>query len=274
MGRSERTGRPRKDRPGNAGGEGQLGAAEATRIRDLPREQRGVIRAWCMYDWANSAFATSGVAAIFPVYFVFLFKEALGGERDVPGDNLHQQFHLERRGGDFHDDRCVVQPGFGRDFGQDTNQEGIAANIHLRGVAFHCTGVLLGLHFPALGVDAGDVHTGEHRVCGFAGVLQLVPASHWTQNPAGRHQQPGIRLRVRGRRVAVTRPPGVDPGDPGFRHSRPGDPVSHCLHWRLVVRVEPVDSESVARTFGGEDHRQPTRGRRIGDGIPGNWETH
>ena len=31
-----------------------------------------------MYDWANSAFATSGVAAIFPVYFVFLFKEALG----------------------------------------------------------------------------------------------------------------------------------------------------------------------------------------------------
>ena len=71
-------GAPRNDRPGNAGGEGQLGAAEATRIRDLPREQRGVIRAWCMYDWANSAFATSGVAAIFPVYFVFLFKEALG----------------------------------------------------------------------------------------------------------------------------------------------------------------------------------------------------
>ncbi len=31
-----------------------------------------------MYDWANSAFATSGVAAIFPVYFVFLFKESLG----------------------------------------------------------------------------------------------------------------------------------------------------------------------------------------------------
>ncbi len=31
-----------------------------------------------MYDFANSAFATSGVAAIFPVYFVFLFKEAVG----------------------------------------------------------------------------------------------------------------------------------------------------------------------------------------------------
>ena len=31
-----------------------------------------------MYDWANSAFATSGVAAIIPIYFVFLFKEAMG----------------------------------------------------------------------------------------------------------------------------------------------------------------------------------------------------
>ena len=55
-----------------------MAAVEAKRIGDLPRQQRGVIRAWCMYDWANSGFATSGVAAIFPVYFVFLFKEALG----------------------------------------------------------------------------------------------------------------------------------------------------------------------------------------------------
>jgi len=33
-----------------------------------------------MYDWANSAFATSGTAAIVPLYFVILFKEALGNE--------------------------------------------------------------------------------------------------------------------------------------------------------------------------------------------------
>ena len=49
-----------------------------TKIKDLPANQRRVIRAWCMYDWANSGFATSGLVAIFPVYFVFLFKEALG----------------------------------------------------------------------------------------------------------------------------------------------------------------------------------------------------
>ena len=46
-------------------------------IGDLPLQQRRIIRAWCMYDWANSAFATS-LAAIVPIYFVFLFKESVG----------------------------------------------------------------------------------------------------------------------------------------------------------------------------------------------------
>ena len=48
------------------------------RLRDLSARRRRIIRAWCMYDWANSAFATSGTAAILPIYFVFLFKEAVG----------------------------------------------------------------------------------------------------------------------------------------------------------------------------------------------------
>ncbi len=50
----------------------------SARIQDLPAGQRKIIRGWCMYDWANSAFVTSGVAAILPIYFVFLFKDALG----------------------------------------------------------------------------------------------------------------------------------------------------------------------------------------------------
>ncbi len=41
-----------------------------------------------MYDWANSAYATSGVAAIFPVYFVLLFKAALGESVSLPGITL------------------------------------------------------------------------------------------------------------------------------------------------------------------------------------------
>ena len=49
-----------------------------SKLGNLPESKRKVIRAWCMYDWANSSFATSGVAAIFPVYFVFLFKDAFG----------------------------------------------------------------------------------------------------------------------------------------------------------------------------------------------------
>ena len=56
-----------------------------TGIKDLSLVRRRAIRAWCMYDWANSAFATSGVVAIFPVYFVFLFKEALGDSATILG---------------------------------------------------------------------------------------------------------------------------------------------------------------------------------------------
>ena len=41
-----------------------------------------------MYDWANSAFATSGGAAIFPIYFVFLFKDALGENASFLGLEL------------------------------------------------------------------------------------------------------------------------------------------------------------------------------------------
>ena len=56
-----------------------------TGVADLSADQRRAIRGWCMYDWANSAFATSGLVAIFPVYFVFLFRESLGSSVDVLG---------------------------------------------------------------------------------------------------------------------------------------------------------------------------------------------
>ncbi len=57
-------------------------------IGELTARQRKIIRAWCMYDWANSAFATSGAVAIFPFYFVFLFKDALGESASFFGITL------------------------------------------------------------------------------------------------------------------------------------------------------------------------------------------
>ena len=41
-----------------------------------------------MYDWANSAFATSAAVAIVPVYFVSLFKAALGDGVQIAGFNI------------------------------------------------------------------------------------------------------------------------------------------------------------------------------------------
>ena len=55
------------------------------KISDLSKRKQKIIRAWCMYDWANSAFATSGVAAIFPIYFVAVFQDAFGDEATFLG---------------------------------------------------------------------------------------------------------------------------------------------------------------------------------------------
>ena len=57
-------------------------------IGELTSRQRKIIRAWCMYDWANSGFATSGAVAIFPFYFVFLFEESLGNSASFFGINF------------------------------------------------------------------------------------------------------------------------------------------------------------------------------------------
>lgn len=46
------------------------------------------IHAWAMYDWANSAFATSAAVAIVPVYFVSLFKASFGDSIEFFGFNF------------------------------------------------------------------------------------------------------------------------------------------------------------------------------------------
>jgi UMF1 family MFS transporter len=52
--------------------------AAATLTTD--KAYHGVINAWCMYDWANSAFATTIMAAVLPVYY-----ESVAG-RGLPGN--------------------------------------------------------------------------------------------------------------------------------------------------------------------------------------------
>jgi UMF1 family MFS transporter len=44
-------------------------AAERDPTPHGPRGTRASIRAWCLYDWANSAFATTVMAALFPPFF-------------------------------------------------------------------------------------------------------------------------------------------------------------------------------------------------------------
>ena len=64
---------------------GEMSAAESGITRGKERAGRRAVHGWCMYDWANSAFATSIGTAILPVYFVVLFKDAFGQETTFLG---------------------------------------------------------------------------------------------------------------------------------------------------------------------------------------------
>jgi UMF1 family MFS transporter len=44
-------------------------------------EYRKTVNAWCMYDWANSAFATTILAAVFPIYYGTVAGATLPGNR-------------------------------------------------------------------------------------------------------------------------------------------------------------------------------------------------
>lgn len=45
----------------------------------IPKDSRKIINAWCLYDWANSAFATTVMAAVLPVYFRNVSASGLEG---------------------------------------------------------------------------------------------------------------------------------------------------------------------------------------------------
>ena len=62
-----------------------MSAIEPDITKDDERSRRRAVHGWCMYDWANSAFATSIGTAILPVYFVVLFKDAFGQETTLLG---------------------------------------------------------------------------------------------------------------------------------------------------------------------------------------------
>ena len=40
--------------------------------------QKKIIRAWCLYDWANSAFATTIMAAVLPIFFQSVSTVSIG----------------------------------------------------------------------------------------------------------------------------------------------------------------------------------------------------
>ena len=55
---------------------------------NLTKVQKKQIHSWCMYDWANSAFATSLMVAILPPYIIAIFKSTVGESTTFLGLNM------------------------------------------------------------------------------------------------------------------------------------------------------------------------------------------
>ena len=154
-------------------------------IGELTARQRKIIRAWCMYDWANSAFATSGTVAIFPFYFVFLFKEAMGESASFLGITFTGSSMWSLGVAVSTAIVAISSPVIGVIADRVPNQESAPLDIHHCGFAVYRACVLLSLHFAALDLALRDVLPCQHRVCGRPRVLQRLPSSHRASQSAG-----------------------------------------------------------------------------------------
>ncbi|MGW8188282.1 MAG: MFS transporter, partial [Desulfobacterales bacterium] len=43
--------------------------ANAPPVKSVPLDDRKAVWGWALYDWANSAFATTIIAGFFPIFF-------------------------------------------------------------------------------------------------------------------------------------------------------------------------------------------------------------
>ena len=50
---------------------------ESLTLEDSGLDNKKRIRAWCLYDWANSAFATTVMAGFFPAFFSNFYGRGL-----------------------------------------------------------------------------------------------------------------------------------------------------------------------------------------------------
>ena len=147
-------------------------------ISELTSKQRRVIRAWCMYDWANSAFATSGTVTIFPFYFVFMFNDALGESASFFGITFTGSSMWSLGVAVSTAIVAVSSPVLGVIADRVPIKEGASLGIHHRGVALYRACFLLGIHVESMGVAVWDIHSCQHRIRGRSGILQCFSASH------------------------------------------------------------------------------------------------
>ena len=173
---------------------------------------RPELRAWAMYDWANSAFMATVVATVFPIYFVTVAGADLepeGGELPLRHDDVHRPL-----------DHGGAVPGARRGRRLRRCEEEDAGGLS----GPRCGRDRLSVLRPPWGLAPGrhPVHRGEHRGDGQLRVLRLVPAPHRQSRRDGPGLDRRLRARVSGRWAVAGREHGVDPVSGVVRYGRSG----------------------------------------------------
>ena len=168
------------------------------------------------------------------------------GERPVPRHHLYRQLDVEPGRGNLHWDSCHLQSVAGGYLRPHPHQEDAAVDLCVRRLSLYGAGLLLRVHVRTLGVAIRDVHPCQHRLRRVAGILQLLPAAPGAKASAGRHQQPRLCLRLRGRRADPADTPGPDTDYTGLGHRGPGHQGCDSIYRPLVVWMGALDVAGAA----------------------------
>ena len=162
---------------------------------------RPELRAWAMYDWANSAFQTTVITAVFPRFFADYAAAGLSATaatQRFAWAATHRRRHR----------RCP-RSGARSDCRLPRRQEAVACAVahHRRGRDRHD-----GRHHAGrVAVRGGRLHRRQHRDCGQSGLLRLAAPASRVARGAGSRLNRRLRDRICRRWRAAGGQSGVDP---------------------------------------------------------------
>ena len=246
-----------------------ISTSRFSRALDVLGLSRPELRAWAMYDWANSAMVCTIITAVFPIYYS---KVACAGLEPEVASRMARHRDDDRHGGDR---RALSHPGRVRRFHgpEETAARGFpgpGSGLGRRDVLHPHGRLVSGL---------GAFHPGEHRGQRQLRLLRRTPAPHRPRRRDRSRLDRRLRPGIPRRRAPARSQPRLDPEAgvvrPSLRREPqrvPGDPSRPA---GLPLGGRSGGSSSRSPCFAASPSRRPfteprgTPGREPHPGQPG-----